>query len=103
MRQHGKRFAAIRSAEYLLFDLDEATVARIEERERVDALLIVRFKDLRRVSPDPNRLGPSPPSSYCSITHENGRTIWGSHRATDVTAKGSLIRWRPEQMPIDVK
>jgi hypothetical protein len=79
------------------------TVAQIEERERVDALLIVRFKALRRVSPNPRRLGPSPPSSYYSITHENDRTIWGSHRATNVTVKGSLIRWRSEQMPIDVK
>jgi hypothetical protein len=43
--------------------------------ERANALLIVRFKALRRVSLDPYRIGAITAASLVLLHHENGRTL----------------------------
>jgi DDE superfamily endonuclease len=43
--------------------------------ERANALLIVRFKALRRVSLDPNRIGAITAAALVLLHHENNRTI----------------------------
>jgi hypothetical protein len=43
--------------------------------ERANALLIVRFKALRRVSLDPNRIGAITRAALVLLHHENNRTL----------------------------
>ncbi|MGH3392606.1 MAG: transposase family protein, partial [Actinomadura sp.] len=43
--------------------------------ERANALLIVRFKALRRISLDPGRIGAITSAALVLLHHENRRTI----------------------------
>jgi hypothetical protein len=60
--------------------------------ERADALLIVRFKALRRVSLAPWRIGAISVAALVLLHHENDRTISRSHMATSHRERISVGR-----------